>query len=138
MPPEEMPFDYFTDEELTALARLLVIILRIDGRTTPEEEQALAHFAERVRRGSVNDGRKFGGTMVLGDAGAVLKPYLDSAAQLPPTKEEFSKAAASIKRQQARETIYAALFDVAAADLIVKAEWDLLKILTDTWQLAEV
>ncbi len=138
MPPEELPFDYFTDAELTALARLLSIILRIDGRATPEEEQALAHFAERVRRGSVTDGRKLGGTLALGEAGAVLKPYLERAAQLPSSKEEFAKAAASIERQQARETIYAALYDVAAADLIVRAEWDLLKILCDTWQLPVV
>jgi hypothetical protein len=137
MPPEELPFDYFTDDELTALARLLTIILRIDGKTSPEEEKALAHFAERVRRGAGGDRKNLGGTMVMGDAGAVLKPYLESAAQLPSNKEEFAKAAASIKRQQARETIYAALFDVASADLIVRAEWDLLKILTDTWQLAE-
>jgi hypothetical protein len=138
MPSPELPFDYFTDAELTALARLLMIILRIDGQTTPEEEKALEHFAERVRRGSLEGGTKrYGGTLALGDAGAVLKPYLERAAELPATKEEFEKAAASIERKQAREIIYGALFDVAAADLIVRSEWDLLKILCDTWQLEE-
>ena len=136
MPSDEMPFDYFTDAELTALARLLTIILKIDGQTSPEEERALAHFAERVRRGSVGDGRKFGGTLLIGAADSVLGPYLERAAQLPSSKEEFARAAAAIERPNARETIYAALFDLAAADLIVRAEWDLLKLLVDTWELA--
>lgn len=138
MTDDEAPLEYFTDPELTAVARLLIAMLRIDGRASEAEHEALRMFAKRVRLGAppTTDGPYRAPTGDdAGDGIAILQPYLDRAGDQPVSREEFLRAAQSITRKEAREAIYAALYDISAADLIVGQEWELLKVLVDHWDI---
>lgn len=137
MTDEDPPIEHFTDAELTALARMLIAMLRIDGRASDEEHEALEMFAKRVRLGAKRDadGPYRAGADDGGDGAAILQPYLDRAGELPVSQEEFLKAAQTITNPDTRMAIYAALYDISAADLIVGQEWALLKLLVDTWNL---
>jgi len=131
MTDDEQPLEYFTDAELTALARMLIAMLRIDGQASEAEHEALAMFAKRVRLGE----RTKGDAPADGTPVGVLGSYLDRAAELPVSREEFIRASQTITDKATREAVYAALYDISAADLIVGQEWELLKILVDTWDL---
>ncbi len=137
MTDDEQPLEYFTDVELTALARMLIAMLRIDGQASEAEHEALEMFAKRVRLGERTkaDGPYRADTAPEVDGVAVLAPYLDRAAELPVSREEFIRASRAITDKATQEAVYAALYDVSAADLIVGQEWELLKILVDTWDL---
>jgi hypothetical protein len=136
MTDDEQTLEYFTDVELTALARMLIAMLRIDGQASEAEHEALAMFAKRVRLGERTkaDG-PYRADTVPDDGVAVLATYLDRAAELPVSREEFVRASQAITDKATREAVYAALYDISAADLIVGQEWELLKILVDTWDL---
>ena len=133
---EEQPLEYFTDAELNALSRMLVTMLRIDGQASEAEHEALAMFAKRVRLGertrATEPYRSADDTF---DGITVLQPYMDRAAELPVSRDEFIRASQTITDKSTREAIYAALYDISAADLIVGQEWELLKILVDAWDL---
>ncbi len=141
MTDEDAPLEYFTEAELAAVAQLLIAMLRVDGQASEAEQDALRVFAKRVRVGvKPADGAPY--RAAAGGDGqdglALLAPHLDRAAASGVSKEDFLRAAAVITRQDAREAIYAALFDVSAADLIVGQEWDLLKLLVDAWNIEPV
>jgi hypothetical protein len=133
---EEQPLEYFTEAELNALARMLITMLRIDGQASEAEHEALAMFAKRVRLGertkAPEAARSADDTF---DGITVLQPYLDRAGELPVSRDEFIRASQTITDKGTQEAIYAALYDISAADLIVGQEWELLKILVDTWDL---
>ena len=138
MTDEEAPLEYFTEAELAALAQLLIAMLRVDGQASDAEQEALRVFAKRVRVGArPADGTPY--RAAAGDDGvdglALLAPYLDRAAASGVSRDDFVRAAGVITRREAREAIYAALFDISAADLIVGQEWDLLKVLVDAWDV---
>ena len=136
MTDEEAPLEFFTDAELGALARMLVAMLRIDGHTSDAEHEALAMFAKRVRIGErTKDGGPYRETKDGVDGVSILQPYIDKAGELPVSREEFLRAASVITNEETREAVYAALYDVSASDLIVGQEWELLKLLVDTWDL---
>jgi hypothetical protein len=125
---DDEPLEYFTDVELTALARMLIAMLRVDGAASDAEHEALAMFAKRVRLGDRTQGD-------APDGIDVLRPYLDRAAELSVSREEFVRASQAITAKHTQEAVYAALYDISAADLIVGQEWELLKILVDTWNI---
>ncbi|CAN5159107.1 hypothetical protein BH09MYX1_BH09MYX1_07040 [soil metagenome] len=139
MSDDERPIEYFTETELTALSCLLSAMLRIDGQASEAEREALVMFAKRVRIGERNaEGsayRASAGDPTDEDGVDVLQPYLDRAGERPVTREDFLAAANVITDPEARDAIYAALYDISAADIIVGQEWQLLKILVDTWNL---
>jgi hypothetical protein len=129
MDNEEAPLEFFTDAELSALARMLVTMLRIDGHTSDKEQEALIMFAKRVRLGERTKDKDDV------DGIAILQPYIDRAGELAVSREDFLSAANTITNEATREAVYAALYDVSASDLIVGQEWELLKLLVDTWDL---
>jgi uncharacterized tellurite resistance protein B-like protein len=120
----------FNDPELSALARLLTIMLRVDGQASEAENEALAMFAKRVRLGSSSAPAEQDGV-------ALLRPYLDRAAALPVSEDDFVRAARVITNPQARKAVYDALYDISAADVVVQKEWSLLKVLVDAWDIVE-
>ena len=130
MADDEQPIVQFNDPELTALARLLSTMLRVDGQASDAENEALTMFAKRVRFGSQS-------APADQDGVALLCPYLDRAAALPVSRDEFIRAAKVIANPQARQAVYAALYDISAADVVVSQEWDLLKILVEVWNIEE-
>lgn len=105
----------FTPIELEALARMVSTMLRVDGQASEEERAALATVTERV--------------------GSAIQYWLDKAASLPASREDFVRAAGSVTRKEAQQAIYEALYDISASDAVAKQEWDLLKILVDTWNI---
>jgi hypothetical protein len=128
--------EHFTESELTALARMLVVLLGADGKVSAEEQDAVRDFARRVRLGErVAQSPYRESTLDSGDGVATFQPYLDRALDLLKSESDFLAAAQTITRQDTREAIYAALFDVAAADVIDRAEWSLLTKLVDLWDI---
>ena len=103
--------------ELEALGRMVSTMLRVDDQATDAEREALASLKERV--------------------GSAIQYWLDEAAKEPPSREAFLRAAQSIRRKEAQQAVYEAIYDLSAADLIAKQEWDLLKVLVDTWNIEE-
>jgi hypothetical protein len=141
MTDEDAPLEYFTEAELAALGELLIAMLRVDGQASDAEQAALRLFAKRVRLGArPSDAAPY--RAQAGEDGidglTVLGPHLDRAAAKGVSREDFVRAAGAITRQEAREAIYAALFDVSAADVIVGQEWELLKVLVDAWNIEPV
>jgi len=136
MADEEAPLEHFTDAELTAVARMLVAMLRIDGHTSDAEAEALEMFAKRVRLGERTSSGPYREEKADDVSGvATLQPYLDRAGELPVSREEFLRAASAITNAETREAVYAALYDISAADLIVRQEWELLEALVKAWDL---
>jgi hypothetical protein len=103
----------FTPVELEAFARMVTTMLRVDGEASEEEKQALVQLEEQV--------------------GSAIRYQLEQAA--PLAKDEFVAVARTITRKEAQEAIYEALFDLSVSDLIAKQEWELLKVLVDTWNI---
>lgn len=103
----------FTPVELEAFARMVTTMLRVDGEASDAEKHALAALEEKV--------------------GSAIHYWLDRVE--PLAKDEFAAVAKTITRKEAQETIYEALFDLSASDQVVKQEWDLLKVLVDTWNI---
>jgi len=133
----EGEIEHFTDGELTALARMLVVLLRADGKSSPEECAAVRAFAARVRLGERIAQTPYRSNATHdGDGVALFQPYLDRAGELSASEVDFIAAAQSIERQDTREAIYAALFDVAASDVIDRQEWSLLTKLVALWNIA--
>ncbi len=136
MAAEDNPIEHFTEAELTALARMLVTLLRVDGKVSPDEHEALRMFAERVRLGNGGGASPYRlSADDSADGVATLQPFLERASHEPSGRDAFALAAESITRRDAREAIYVALRDVAAADTIVEAEWELLEMLFERWGL---
>jgi len=103
----------FTPVEVEAFARMVTTMLRVDGEASENEKQALAALEEQV--------------------GSAIRYQLEQAQ--PLVKDEFASVARTITRKEAQEAIYEALFDLSASDQVVKQEWDLLKVLVDTWNI---
>ena len=103
----------FTPVELETFARMVTTMLRVDGEASDAEKQALAALEEQV--------------------GSAIRYQLERAEPLEPG--EFSKVARTITRKEAREAIYEALYDLSVSDAIAKQEWELLKVLVDTWNI---
>jgi hypothetical protein len=103
----------FTPLELEAFARMVTTMLRVDGEASDAEKQALSALEEQV--------------------GSAIRYQLERAE--PLAKDEFSSVAQKITRKEAQEAMYEALYDLSVSDAIAKQEWELLKVLVDTWNI---
>jgi hypothetical protein len=103
----------FTPVELEAFARMVTTMLRADGEASEAEKSALVALEERV--------------------GSAIHYWLERAE--PLGEGELATTARTITRKEAQEAIYEALYDLSASDLIAKQEWNLLKVLVDTWHI---
>jgi hypothetical protein len=103
----------FTPVELEAFARMVTTMLRVDGEASDAEKQALSELEAQV--------------------GSAIRYQLERAE--PLAKDELATVARTITRKEAQEAIYEALFDLSVSDAIVKQEWELLKVLVDTWNI---
>lgn len=134
-----------TDAEKLALAGLLRIAIRLDGRVTPEERSTLDAIADELF--AVPSEQKFTGNPFRsaltdpehpgGDAPAqALGALMERAAKEFPDDEAVRGAARAVTRQEAREILYGAVFSIAASDTISNAEWSLLRWLESEWNIA--
>ena len=54
-----------------------------------------------------------------------------------PDEDAIRAAAKAVTRQEARDAIYGALFEVAASDVIEKSEWPILEWLEQEWNVTK-
>lgn len=127
-----------TEEELLAFAGLARLLVQADGNFTEDERAALEDVsAELFGVTDMGSGPYREGPVVAqppkNDAVWAL---LQRAQLLLPDEPSVRTAALGVTRQHARETIFGALYTVAAADVIDKSEWPLLDWLTSEWNIS--
>lgn len=117
--------DRLTPAEMLVLAGLLRKLVRIDGRFSEEERAAISGIAGTVSES--DDGKPIGARTLFG--------RIEQASEHYPDDQTLRSAALAMSRPEARQTIHALLFDVAASDAIGKGEADLLDWLEEKWEL---
>ncbi|MBX3230726.1 MAG: TerB family tellurite resistance protein [Labilithrix sp.] len=123
-------------EEQFAFAALARVLVRLDGRFSEEEEQAIEAVAAEL----------FATTTVAGpyrsmpeaDAadGSAVWDLIERAAETVPDDDALKAIAAGVTRPAAREAIYEAIYAVAASDVVAKEEWPMLEWLAAEWGIA--
>jgi hypothetical protein len=103
-----------TGPEKRALGTLVRVVVGVDGRYSTEEAEALDRAAEELGADDF--------------WGAVR-----AAGRAHHAEEEIKAEARAVERQEARETIYGALFTIAASGSIVGSEGWVLDWLAETW-----
>ncbi|HMJ12794.1 MAG TPA: hypothetical protein VK524_15335 [Polyangiaceae bacterium] len=103
--------------ELVTLLSTLGLMARLDGEASSEE----ADFLEQIAR-EVGDER-------FGKAATEAAQFADA--------EAIVRAAAQVTRPEARELIFALLFDMAVRESIVAREAELLDRLATIWGLPQ-
>ena len=111
-----MQVSEMTDPEKQALGTLVRTIVGVDGRYSTEEAEALDRAAAELGADEFWE--------AVRAAGRQLHEEGDIKAQ-----------ARAVERQEARETIYGALFTIAASGSIVGSEGWVLDWLTGAWDL---
>lgn len=115
---ELLPLKDLAGNDQVALAALLRLMVRLDGRFTDAEQEALGDLALAMGE------RRFWQVM-------------DEAAQRLPDEESIRKAATQVTDQTSRETLYVALVRVAESDVIQSTEAGLLAWLREQWSIIE-
>jgi hypothetical protein len=125
-----------SDSEELALVGLLRTLVRLDGRGSIEERDAYRVALETclAPRETTTETpyRVAPATQGFDEHLAALEARADRELQ---DDKAVRNAALAVKRQDARETIFAALADVAAADAIAQAEGALLDWLALEWKI---
>ena len=111
-----MQVNDMTDAEKRALGTLVRVVVGVDGRYSTEEAEALDRAAEE-----------------LGADG--FWAAVRAAGRAHHDDEEIKAEAREVERQEARETIYGALFTIAASGSIVGSEGWVLDWLAETWKI---
>lgn len=111
-----MKLDDMTEPEKTALGTLARLVVALDGEYSLSESTQLQAAAAEL--GEEEFWR------VVRDAG-----------RQHHSEEIVTTQAAAVERQEARETIYGVLFNIAAAGSIVNREGHLLDQLATAWRL---
>lgn len=104
--------------EQLALAALVRLMVRLDGKFTAAEQEALQDLALSMGE------RRFWQVM-------------DEAAQRLPDDDSIRAAALNVVRPNAREVLYVALLRVAQSDAIQPREAGLLEWLRESWGLED-
>jgi hypothetical protein len=121
-------------EELVALAGLVRLTIEADERLDPEEVRAVRSVATAVTTGDADDVGAYRTVARVAPLGEEAWAAIWQEAVTTLRSEADVKAAASrILRNEAREAIYVIVSEVAAADTIAGAEWELLEWLEETW-----
>ncbi|MBX3182818.1 MAG: TerB family tellurite resistance protein [Polyangiaceae bacterium] len=112
----DFDYDDLTEEELLAAIALLKLLAATDGVVTPGEAREMRLFAEQIGPDHYDE----------------LNRKLDAR---DLTADGVKALAAGISRQDARELIFAELFELAAVGTIDQQEGALLEWLRATWKL---
>jgi len=118
--------------EQLALAGLVRFLIQADGRYSPEEFSALTPIVEDLLTTKPGPDSPYREGEGEPDAAAGWA-LLDRAAEELDDEAAVQAAAKAVTDQTAREAIYLALFDLAAADTITSDEWPVLEWLQKEW-----
>ncbi len=113
-----LPLKELAPEDQLALAALLRMLVRLDGRFTDAEQESLQDLALSMGE------RRFWAVM-------------DDAAQRLPDDDSIRECALGVTDKDAREMIFVALLRVAESDVIQPREAGLLDWLREQWKIAD-
>jgi len=127
---------HLTDLELLAFGGLVRLLVRLDGQITAEERQAIEQIGPEMSASPPQlDAPYRDGPSEEDDRVDRFWNMMDQAAKVFPDDEAVRQAALGVTRQEARQDIYDALYELAACDTISKPEWSLLDWLTSNWEI---
>lgn len=132
--------EQLTAIEMLALAALLRMLIRDDGKFSIEERAALAEVAASV--GQVEEKElpaesyRTTGEPQEPIGAERLYELLERTGKELPDEESIRALARKVTRPAARATIHALLFEVAASDIISAGESAVLDWLSESWGLA--
>ncbi len=126
--------EVLTREELMALAGLLRVIVLADREVDGYELDALERVGGRVAvAGPAGDPYRAAAPEAMGpDA---FRALFGEASRALPDAASVKAAAAAVERTEAREVIFALVFEVAAANGIVPEEQLVIDWLEQRWDL---
>lgn len=131
--------DELSRSELIALAGLLRAVIRIDGRFSEAERDALAQVAQMVaeeREGARRGGDTYRESNPLEPIGEDrLFAFLEEAGTTLADDAAIRAAALAVTRPEARSAIHAAVTFVANVDVAARRELALLDWLAREWEL---
>ncbi len=133
----DQEIERLTPTEMLTFAGLLRKLIRMDGRFTEDERDALGRVALEVAESDdAGSGAPYRGEGSVAPIGETkLFERIDQSAAAYPDDQKLREAALAVTRQAAREAMHALLFEVAASDVIGEGEGDLLEWLEEKWQL---
>lgn len=111
-----MTLGELTHAEQLALVGLVRLMIRLDGQFTEGERQVLDNLVDEL------------GEQQFGQLSAEADDKIQDEAAV-------KHYASHVVRQDARELIFGAIYDLAIPDSIVQSEASLLSWLSDTWQI---
>lgn len=133
----DQEIERLTPTEMLTFAGLLRKLIRMDGRFTEAEREALSRVAlevaESAEAGADAPYRGDGKIAPIGET--KLFERIEQAAESYPDDPTLRAAALAVTRPAAREAMHALLFEVAASDVIGEGEGDLLEWLEEKWEL---
>jgi len=129
--------EHLTMPEQMALAGLMRMIVRLDGRLTDDEQRAIASVAAQVTLDTDTPGAgPFRDASSIEPLGEVrFLELIQIAGEEFPDDAAVREAVLEVKRTEAREAIFAFIYEVAAANGVTKGENKLLDWLTEHWEL---
>jgi len=127
---------HLTDAELLAFGGLVRLLVRLDGQITLEERQAIEQIGPEMSASPTPIDAPYRDNPRREDDGADrFWNMMDEAARAFPDDDSVRQAALGVTRQEARQDIYVALYELAACDTISKPEWSLLDWLSSAWDV---
>ena len=111
-----MKLSDMTEPERHALGSLVRVTVGVEGEYLPDEYAALDQAAEELGKEDFWE-------------------LVERSGREQHTEEIVKAQARAVERQEARETIYGVLFNLAAAGSIVREEGKLLDWLAGAWEL---
>lgn len=113
-----------TETERLTFGALLRTLLRLDGTITLEEQAVVHRVASDLLPRAEGE--------EIADAVAAL---LERSAERYPDDESVRAAARLINRQEARDALYGALYEISVAGTITTVESQLLDWLVEQWEV---
>lgn len=125
-----------TDSELLAFCGLVRLLVRLDGEVSKEERHAIEEIGPALAYREVEPGEPYREPVAEGKDGVErFWSMMDQAAKSMKGESDVQKAALEVTRQEAREELHAALYQLAASDVISKPEWEMLTWLASVWSI---
>lgn len=127
-----------TGSELLALAGLARLMVRVDGRFTPDEERALAEIADSVAAAPAEDepggdDREATADEALGETG--LFELIELAGEQLPDDDALREAVRAVVRPEGREAIFGMIDHLSRATPGQTRPLEILDWLAKEWKL---